>query len=315
MATTRTPVWIDCDNTFGLPGQEIDDGLTILYLLAQDAVEIVGISATHGNGSIPEVVTATRRLLDRIGSSIPFFEGASPPPHPAAMQSGSWRGSSDAARALARAASESEGRLVVLGLGALSNLAGAAEIDPEFASKLAGVKVMGGYLAPLRFKREVEELNFSADPEAAHRVLNLETAVTIMSAQLCLGARFGSSELRTLNRGPRWLRTAVRRWAGTFGKIEGARGFYLWDLLPAVAVVEPRRFPSRHVTLTSNVDDMSSGRLRFEELTDQAEVDPRAAGVVDLPDEITRGEAFVAECAHGWTAGAASTARRSASPF
>ncbi|HKJ86630.1 MAG TPA: nucleoside hydrolase, partial [Spirochaetia bacterium] len=158
MPTSFTPVFVDCDNTMGLPRQEIDDGLTLLYLLDRPEVRIVGVSATHGNGPVGAVVAQTRALFEALGVDVPVYAGVDPPPSPAVPPDPDapadpdalrdlarpWRSDSDAARALVDAAKAHEGRLVVLGLGATTNLAGAAELDPDFFSRLAGIVLMGG---------------------------------------------------------------------------------------------------------------------------------------------------------------------------
>ena len=43
-------VIFDCDNTMGQPYREVDDGLTLLYLLGRSDVELLGITTTFGNG-------------------------------------------------------------------------------------------------------------------------------------------------------------------------------------------------------------------------------------------------------------------------
>ncbi len=72
----KNKVILDFDNTMGLPKHEIDDGLTLLYLLSQDDIEILGITTTFGNGNMDEVAMATQALLTFIGKPIPVFEGA-----------------------------------------------------------------------------------------------------------------------------------------------------------------------------------------------------------------------------------------------
>jgi len=326
MPTRITPVFVDCDNTMGLPGQEIDDGLTLLYLLARSSVAVVGVSATHGNGTVAAASRQTRALLSSLGERIPVYDGADPPardvPDPATDRSASslsdpsvparptWRSRSEAAAALVRASREYAGRLVVLGLGALTNVAGAAELDAGFYERLAGVRIMGGYLGPLRFpRREVSELNLSSDPGAAYSVLRAPSPVTVMSAQLCLGARFGPWDLVAHNRGPRWLRAVVRDWYHAFANATGSRGFYLWDLLPAVSVTEPSRFPSRVCALDSSVDDLAVGRLVLAR-AGPGDTGASAAGLVDVPARIVSPRRLVVECAAGW----ARTARRVTSP-
>ncbi len=332
------PVFVDCDNTMGLPGAEIDDGLTILYLLDQPAVRLVGVSATHGNADVDTVMRQTRALVDALGLDLAVARGARPadpdspgpnapggpaastaPPAPAATP-GRAADEPGAAGALVAASREHPGRLVVLGLGALTNIAAASALDPGFFGRLAGILVMGGYLGPLRFpRREVAELNFSADPVAAHTVLNAPCPVTVMSAQLCLAARFGPAHLLMHNRGPRWLRRTVRGWYRAFSGATGARGFYLWDLVPAVAVCEPHRIPPRLVRLASSRADLDTGRLRLERLEgtratgatgrDDAQF-AREPGVVSVPDRILRRRRFAADCAASWARSARARAPR-----
>ena len=302
MPTTPIPVFVDCDNTMGLPASEIDDGLTLLYLLGRPEVRIVGLSSTFGNGPVESTTRQLRLLISMLDVPLPVFPGADEAlvDEPDARARAARRGESDAAAALVRASREHEGSLVVLGLGSLTNIAGAAERDPGFFHRLAGVVVMGGYLAPLRFaKREVDELNLSSDPEASHAVLNAPCPVTVMSAQLCLAARFGPWDLLAHNRGPRWLRRLVREWYVAFSRSVGAPGFYLWDLVPAAFVVDRLRFPSAPAVIRSTVSDLQSGRLVLEQ-TGIAGGDLREPGVVSVPRRIERPGRFAAECASVW---------------
>ncbi len=43
---------IDCDNTFSIDNCDIDDGLAIIYTLAQENTEILGINTTFGNNKL-----------------------------------------------------------------------------------------------------------------------------------------------------------------------------------------------------------------------------------------------------------------------
>ncbi|MFW5716186.1 MAG: nucleoside hydrolase [Spirochaetota bacterium] len=320
MVSSATPVFVDCDNTMGLPRSEIDDGLTILYLLAQPSVSIVGVSATYGNGSVDAVVRQTRRLIHAVGLDVPVCRGREPARIPAGGQptAGGARLApaareaaeppSEAARALVAAAREHDGRLVVLGLGALTNIAEAGALDPEFYLRLAGIYAMGGYLVPVRFRlRQVRELNFSADPVASFRVLYAPCPVTIASAQLCLAARFGARELIGHNRGPRTLRRIVRRWFLDFSRYTGEPGFYLWDLVPAAAIVSPQRVPRHLVRLRSTTEDLRAGFLHIDELEpaiDAERLDSAMPGIVSLPRAIVGERRFSSECAAAWAAAA-----------
>lgn len=287
VSSPAIPVFVDCDNTLGRPRSEIDDGLALLYLLDQPNLFICGVSTTFGNASTDVTTRLTRDLASALGDPFEVHPGGP--------------GDSPAVRALVAASIEHAGRLVVLGLGALTNIAHAGRMDPVFYDRLAAISVMGGYLAPLRFaRREVAELNFSSDPQAAHEVLNAPCPITVMSAQLCLRARFGLRHLVLYNRGPRRLRRLVREWFTSFSLWAGSAGFYLWDLVPAVAVAEPWRFPAVSYRISSSPADLRTGRLRLDGPTDPSDVDPCTPGIVSVPDQMLRPARFARECASAW---------------
>jgi inosine-uridine nucleoside N-ribohydrolase len=286
-----TPVFVDCDNTMGLPGQEIDDGLTLLYLLGREDIELVGVSAAHGNGSAEEAYDQTVWLFERIGCDTPVHTAQ------------------ESAKALVAASTEHPG-LVVLGLGALTNLAAASKLDHEFFGRLAGIYLMGGYTGPLHFKkRQVDELNFSSDPAAAHVVLNAPCPITVMSAHYCLHARYGPLDLLARRGHPVWLQRLIRGWYRAFAGATGARGFYLWDLVPAAAVGE-KAFPfpgdAPLVRCASSPADLETGRLVIEPTpreTGLANADPQRPGNVFLPGQPFSRRAFVSHCHARWCRG------------
>ena len=73
----KQKVIIDCDNTMGLPGWEVDDGLVLLYLLGRDDIDLLGITNTFGNGSLKDVAKYTEEILSDIGrTDIPRFNGS-----------------------------------------------------------------------------------------------------------------------------------------------------------------------------------------------------------------------------------------------
>lgn len=45
----------DCDNTFGVPRCDVDDGLALLYLLGCEEAWVHGITAAYGNNKIDVV--------------------------------------------------------------------------------------------------------------------------------------------------------------------------------------------------------------------------------------------------------------------
>jgi len=237
----------------GQPFKEMDDGLTLLYLLGRPDVELLGVTTTFGNGTIGEIYPQTVQLLRRLGrADIPVYKGAGERGQPP----------TDAARFLAETVASHPGEITLLATGPLGNLRAASELNPAFFGHLKQVVCMGGYLHPLRIGwRDLPELNLSADPVAAHRVLNAGCPVTLMNAHVCLQASFGWHDLRRARFWGREMRRIVRNWLLTFGLYCGVTAFYLWDLLPAVYISHPELFDENPVGVCSTATDLETGTL------------------------------------------------------
>ena len=65
----------DCDNTMGIDGCDVDDGLALLYLLGKECIEICGITTTYGNSDIDTVYTNTAAFKEIGKENIQLLEG------------------------------------------------------------------------------------------------------------------------------------------------------------------------------------------------------------------------------------------------
>ena len=250
-------VVFDCDNTMGLFTKEVDDGLTLYYLLGRPDVDLLGITTTFGNGPLDKVHPRTVKMVADLGrEDLPVKLGAAY----------RHQGVTPAARFLAETAATCPGELIVLATGPLGNLRGAHALDPNFYNNLKGIYCMGGYLRPVRLgRRDVKELNLSADPEASLEVLNAPCQVTLMNAQICLQAPFTWRDFRKLTFWSRKTRRPIREWLILHMIFCGIGNFYLWDLLPAVCISCPDLFFNNPVSLESSLEDLESGTLRLRE--------------------------------------------------
>ena len=67
---------IDCDNTFGIEGCDLDDGLAIIYALGTGRCELLGVTTTFGNNTLERVYPNTVRFMQDIGRpDIPVYAG------------------------------------------------------------------------------------------------------------------------------------------------------------------------------------------------------------------------------------------------
>jgi purine nucleosidase len=260
-------VIFDCDNTMGVEGRDVDDGLALLYLLGRDDVEIDAITTTFGNSTIDIVYDNTLRMLKDLNmENIPLFKGAASKDNR----------KSEASEFLVYMAEKFKGEITLLATGSLTNLLGAYEFDNNFFNNLKQIVLMGGITNPLIINGKLlDELNFSCDPEATFKVLNSGCNITVMTGHICLQAFFGKSELeRVLNNDShciyKYISKSATNWYKFIMNEFGIEGFYNWDIVSAVYITHPELFDKNVLNIASTEDDLKSGFLKFSESSSNA---------------------------------------------
>ncbi len=179
--THAIPMLIDTD-----PG--VDDALALLMAFSDDNHDIVGLTIAAGNVGLVHTVGNALKLCEVAGrQEIPVFAGcAAPLLHPAldaAFVHGR-DGFGDTGYAPAARAAEPEhaanaivrlshvhaGKLLLVALGPLTNLALALKLDPTLPSRIARCVVMGGAVTGHGNMTPSAEFNIAFDPEAAQVV-------------------------------------------------------------------------------------------------------------------------------------------------
>ena len=176
-----TKIIIDTD-----PG--IDDAMAIFYAAAAEDIELLGLTAIFGNVTVDTATRNALRLVEAAGLDIPVARGAEKPlamPHikPSAHVHGD-EGFGDipaatpkdkateetAAEFLVRMARAHRGELVLCPIGPLTNIALAIQADPEFASNVDRIVLMGGSYKEGGNITPFAEANIYHDPHAAEVV-------------------------------------------------------------------------------------------------------------------------------------------------
>lgn len=185
MSNDRIPLLIDTD-----PG--VDDALALL--MAFDDMqsrsgrhEVVGLTIAAGNVGLRHTVANALKLCEVCGVDVPVFAGADAPLlHPSidAAHVHGLDGFGDAGYVPAARSAEAEhaalailrlshahaGRLLLVALGPLTNLALALRLDPTLPSRIARCVVMGGAVTAHGNITPAAEFNIAFDPEAAQIV-------------------------------------------------------------------------------------------------------------------------------------------------
>ncbi|MBX3194505.1 MAG: nucleoside hydrolase [Schumannella sp.] len=189
----RTPVLIDCDTG-------IDDAMALLFMLAQDRYDVVGITSVFGNNTAAQCAINSLRVLELVGrTDIPVAVGAEQPlvgevTYLATHVHGS-DGLGDAGLPVDVTASvdardavqliddlsrEHAGRLRILAVAPLTNLAHALEAIPDLTQRIHDVVIMGGAADAPGNQSPAAEANIIHDPEAAQAVLSADWGLTLV---------------------------------------------------------------------------------------------------------------------------------------
>jgi inosine-uridine nucleoside N-ribohydrolase len=329
----------DCDITMGLPGRDVDDGLALLYMLGAPQIRILGITTTFGNSTIEEVHPCLLSVLNDLGhSDIPAYRGA-PRPEETSGQ-GSAPRDSKAARFLADTVRQNPGTVRILATGSTTNLLAAYRLTPGFFHDVKEIVFMGGIVEPILINgREMKELNFASDPEAALYALYAgrppavstdagaslhppdphRCAITVISGNLCLQAlltresfdafldQIGENRAQTNPSGAHggkdfvtYLKEKILPWFSWIEEQYGLPGFHAWDATAALYITDPQLFEAATVVLHSRLDDLDSGFLRIEPTVgDPANGDDNSRRI-NLPTQIRDMAGYWRTLFDGW---------------
>ncbi|HLM52537.1 MAG TPA: nucleoside hydrolase [Pseudoxanthomonas sp.] len=175
------PLLIDTD-----PG--VDDALALLMAFNDPRHRVVGLTIAAGNVGLKHTVSNALKLCEVAGrQDIPVFAGCAEPLLHASVDAAHVHGadgfgdvgfepparapeSDHAALAILRLSHAHPGRLLLVALGPLTNLALALKLDPSLPSRIGRLVVMGGAVSAHGNITAAAEFNVAFDPEAAHMV-------------------------------------------------------------------------------------------------------------------------------------------------
>lgn len=185
------PFIIDCDTG-------TDDAIAIISALASDEAKVLALTSVNGNVEHRHTAANNLNLIEYLSvSSVEVAEGASLPLYPRGNYYGSTHGASglgtvelppaaslafseDRAPALiSREAKRQGGRLELLVIGPMTNIAIALSLYPEIAGQIKHIWFMGGAVAGGNVSTAAE-FNIWVDPYAARMVINSGIPMTMV---------------------------------------------------------------------------------------------------------------------------------------
>jgi inosine-uridine nucleoside N-ribohydrolase len=237
-----------------------DDGAALVMLLQRPKqVEIAGITVVPGNFwpvTGAAYMSHILKLMHR--SDLPMYFGAQAPlVHTRAMtkkEAGieylgafstdppKYAGPAKAVDFLIETIEKSPGKVTVLELGPMTNLAIALRLRPDLASKIGRLVFMGGAM-------HGQEFNFWFDPEAAQIVLRSSIAKKVMfGLDICNHAPIDKAHSDQIT-----ARTPI----GDLYREDRKKNPspYVWDALPAAFLLDAG-FVTKHETAYLDVDSV-----------------------------------------------------------
>lgn len=249
---------VDFDNTMGIPGCDVDDGLALLYLLGNpELAHIEGVCTSYGNSSLETVHANTQRMLGFCEVDIPLYKGAQDAFHPL----------SEASEYMVDLVNTYPQEISFLATGSLTNFKGASILDPTFFSKVKEISLMGGITQSLVFNGIImDELNFSCDPQATKEVLGAPVEVMVATSQNCLPAHFFPDEFEKKMRWDSqpdggYIYRLCEPWFKNMKERYLLDGFCCWDVVAAACLIQPELFHDALHEVTLNEKLLSIGYL------------------------------------------------------
>ncbi|WP_019850036.1 nucleoside hydrolase [Desulfitobacterium sp. PCE1] len=288
-------VIFDCDNTMGIEGCDVDDGLALLYLLGEGSSQVCGITTTYGNNNVEAVYANTISMLEELRlTEIPVLKGypqKSNLPQLTALES-------EASGFLVRRINENPQEISILATGSLTNLWGAYQKDGETLSKAKEIVIMGGITQELDINGKImNELNLSCDPMATELVLKAGKNVSVITANNCLDAYFSFEEfLAALETSQEpiaeYILQKSRYWFEYMMNHYGLNGFYNWDVVAAVYLMKPELFVADYQAFAPTGKYLATGLLKHPS-------DKEEATLINVP-RIKNSEEFKNEVYRAW---------------
>jgi len=241
------PLLIDTD-----PG--VDDALALLMAFNSTRHRLLGLCITAGNVGLPNTTANALKLCEVAGIDVPVYPGCDRPLVFAAEDASYVHGrdgfgdigytpaertanAEHAALAIVREAHAHAGRLLLVMLGPLTNLALALRLDPSLPDKIGRLVVMGGAVTGKGNTSVAAEFNIAFDPEAAVVVFEAFKHIELVDWEAVLRHGFLHRDIEA------WL-SAPNPIAGFYAEIsqktrlwaEGKRGLH-WHSADALAML------------------------------------------------------------------------------
>ncbi|CAN6563859.1 hypothetical protein EV1_025635 [Malus domestica] len=277
----------------------IDDAMAIFVALQSPEVQVIGLTTIYGNVYTTLATRNALHLLEVAGrTDIPVAEGSHvtitkgtklriadfvhgadglgnqnfPPPKGKPIEQ-------SAAAFLVEQASLYPGKVTVVALGPLTNIALATQLDPEFAKNIGQIILLGGAFAVNGNVNPAAEANIFGDPDAADMVFTCGADILAMGINVTHQVVLTDADREKLamsnGKFAQYLCKILDVYFSYHHDAYSTKGVYLHDPAVVVAAVDPSLFTYTEGVVRVQTNGITRGltilynkQKRFGEVTE-----------------------------------------------
>ena len=248
----------------------VDDALAIL--MAHRHADVLGLSIAAGNVGLQHTTRNALKLVETMGAATPVFAGCPTPLVRLAEDAAFVHGldgfgdtgyapsartaeNEHATQAILRLSHECAGKLQLVAMAPLTNLALALRLDPALPQRVSRLVLMGGAVTGRGNTTPSVEFNIGFDPEAAHIVFSSLPRIELVDWELVTrhGIAFERVAKWLDNDNPRArFFAAISRKTRAWSRARGRPALFVADALAMAVALQPdivTRAEDHHVAI------------------------------------------------------------------
>ncbi|TAL94304.1 MAG: nucleoside hydrolase [Paraburkholderia sp.] len=265
----------------------VDDAMALVFQALHPDIELLGLTSVFGNGTIETTTRNARYLAAKFAPGTPVARGAAAPLRRAAPEPLAWiHGDNGLGNIRLDAHTETEGALdprpahrfiietvraqpgevTLIAVGPLTNLALALAEDPQVATLVKQVVIMGGAFGTDGFFGNVTpaaEANILGDPDAADGVLGAAWPVTIVGLDVTQNTIMSTAYLASIRDragdAGRFVWDVSRHYEDFHLKSAQLAGIYVHDSSAVAYVLAPHLYTTRSGPVRVLTDGIAAG--------------------------------------------------------
>lgn len=244
-----------------------DDALAIMLAFRSEMFNVKAITTVAGNSTIQNVTRNARYIMSLLGdTSTPVYSGAGKPLQRDLIQAvvhgmsgldgvDTSRVSNvltgDAVEQIIRIVRENPGRVTILALGPLTNIAQALLREPLVVEDIAEIVMMGGAIDVPGNKNRVAEFNMFVDPEAADIVFRSKVKKVLVPLDVCNDVVLTMEDFDRLKGSSYYepIMAMMEKFIQGISEDEGVEGALVYDAVAAYYLMNPSAFETEEMDI------------------------------------------------------------------